>query len=89
MVTPDWLVSARIDAGQQWRAAWQAVASHRSQLPNFQILDGMTSEEKRHLWGTNEYLRVFSTVNVSAGVEQDLFAGLRPAAAVPSLAVAA
>jgi LmbE family N-acetylglucosaminyl deacetylase len=91
VVNPDWLVSTRIDAGEQWRSAWRAVASHRSQLPNFATLDGMTAEEKRHLWGTNEYLRVFSTVNVSAGVEDDLFAGLRPAtvAAVPSLVVAA
>jgi len=87
VVSPDWLVSTRIDAGDSWRAAWRAVEQHRSQLPNFPILEAMTADAKRHLWGTNEYLRVFSTVNVSAGVESDLFGGLR--AAVPSLAVAA
>jgi LmbE family N-acetylglucosaminyl deacetylase len=86
VISPDWLVSTRIDAGDQWRTAWRAVACHRSQLPNFEHLKGMAPAAQRHLWGINEYQRVFSTVNVSAALEDDLFAGLRPDA---SLAAAA
>jgi LmbE family N-acetylglucosaminyl deacetylase len=81
VITPDWMVSARIDAGVHWRAAWQAAACHRTQIPNYDTLAGMTEVEQRHLWSTNEYLRVFSTVPVSPGREDDLFAGLRPTVA--------
>jgi len=88
VLSPDWLIGARIDAGDQWRAAWQAVASHRSQLPNLQSLAAMPTEIKRQLWGVCEYQRVFSTVNVGAAVEEDLFAGLRDTVA-PELAAAA
>ena len=86
LVSPDWLVSTRIDAGTQWRAAWEAVACHRSQLPNFDRLDGMSTEAKQHLWAINEYQRVFSTVNVTSGQEDDLFEGLRPAASLAEAA---
>jgi len=89
VISPDWLLSTRIDAGDQWRTAWRAVACHRSQLPNFEHLDRMTPAAQRHLWGINEYQRVFSTVNVGIGLEDDLFAGLRPAASASGLAVAA
>jgi LmbE family N-acetylglucosaminyl deacetylase len=85
VISPDWLVSAEIDAGEQWRTAWQAVACHRSQLPTYAHLTSMTPEAQRALWGTNQYRRVFSTVSVSAAREDDLFAGLRESA----LAVAA
>lgn len=78
VIAPEWLVSARIDAGQHWQAAWRAVACHRSQLPNYEHLASMSPEAHRDLWSTNEYQRVFSTVNVSAALEDDLFAGLRP-----------
>jgi LmbE family N-acetylglucosaminyl deacetylase len=87
-VTPDWLVGARIEAGAAWQRAWQAVASHRSQLPQFEMLAAMSESEKQALWGTNDYARVFSTVPTAAGMERDLFAGLR-ADAPTRLAVAA
>jgi hypothetical protein len=86
VISPDWLVSARIEAGEQWRSAWRAVACHRSQLPNFDHLASMPLAAQRDLWGVNEYRRVFSTVNVSAAVEDDLFAGLRPARALAAAA---
>jgi LmbE family N-acetylglucosaminyl deacetylase len=77
-ISPDWLVSTRIGAGDCWRTAWRAVKCHRSQLPNFEYLEAMSPEAKRRLWGVNEYQRVFSTVAVSVGLEDDLFSGLRP-----------
>jgi LmbE family N-acetylglucosaminyl deacetylase len=89
VVAPEWLISTRIDAGEQWRSAWRAVACHRSQLPNFERMDAMTQAAKRTLWSINEYQRVFSTVHVGVGQENDLFAGLRPASAEPRLAAAA
>ena len=89
VISPDWLVSTRIDAGDDWRTAWAAVACHRSQLPNFAHLASMTPDEQRHLWGVNEYRRVFSTVNVGAAVEDDLFAGLRAPTASARLGIAA
>lgn len=79
VIAPDWLINSRIDAGESWRAAWRAVASHRSQLPNFEHLAALSTEQLRRLWGVNEYQRVFSTVPVSSGLETDLFAGLRVA----------
>jgi LmbE family N-acetylglucosaminyl deacetylase len=84
VVSPDWLVGARIDAGVHWRTVWQAVSCHRSQLPNFAELARMTDADKRALWGFNEYHRVFSTVNAGPAREDDLFAGLRE----PSVALA-
>jgi LmbE family N-acetylglucosaminyl deacetylase len=89
VTSPDWLVNTRIDAGDQWRTAWRAVTCHRSQLPNFEHLDGMPLAAQRRLWGINEYQRVFSTVNTGIGLEDDLFSGLRPAASATSLPVAA
>jgi LmbE family N-acetylglucosaminyl deacetylase len=77
VVAPDWLVSARIDAGEHWSAVWRAVACHRSQLPNYALLAGMSPDQQRALWGVTEYQRVFSTVPVGAAREDDLFAGLR------------
>jgi LmbE family N-acetylglucosaminyl deacetylase len=85
VISPDWLVSTEIDAGEHWRTAWQAVACHRSQLPMYTHLAGMSADAQRALWGTNQYRRVFSTVAVSAAREDDLFAGLRAS----SLAAAA
>jgi hypothetical protein len=80
VISPEWLIGARIDAGEHWRSAWRAVACHRSQLPNFPELASMSDEQKRRLWGTNEYQRVFSTVTSGLAHEDDLFAGLRPRA---------
>ncbi len=77
MISPDWLVSTRIDAGACWRTAWQAAACHRSQLPNYADLASMPVDQQRRLWGINEYGRLYSTVPVATGREDDLFAGLR------------
>jgi LmbE family N-acetylglucosaminyl deacetylase len=88
VISPDWLVSTRIDAGEHWRSAWRAVMAHRSQLPNLNQLAAMSDAQLAHLWGVCEYRRVFSTVPVAAGLETDLFAGLR-AEAGRAMAVAA
>lgn len=81
VVSPDWLIGARIDAGEHWRTAWRAVACHLSQLPNFAHLATMSETSQRALWGTNEYIRAFSIVPTATGLEADLFAGLRESSA--------
>ncbi|HET6315650.1 MAG TPA: PIG-L family deacetylase, partial [Chloroflexota bacterium] len=34
----DWEITTTIEADEYWRTAWQAVACHRSQLPNYESL---------------------------------------------------
>jgi LmbE family N-acetylglucosaminyl deacetylase len=77
VIAPDWLINARIDAGEHWRTAWQAIQSHRSQLPNYARLMAMSDADQRRLWSVNNFYRAFSTVNGGPAVEDDLFAGLR------------
>jgi hypothetical protein len=40
-------------------------------------LEHLSTEHHQALWGTQEYYRVFSTVNGGRTVETDLFEGLR------------
>jgi LmbE family N-acetylglucosaminyl deacetylase len=80
VITPPWQAATRIDAGEHWRVAWQAVACHRSQLPNYDLLTRLTPGQQHALWGINEYQCVYSTVPVTATTEDDLFAGLHPPA---------
>jgi LmbE family N-acetylglucosaminyl deacetylase len=84
VVVPDWLIGARIEAGEHWRTAFRAVTHHRSQLPNYAHLVAMSETSQRELWATNEYVRVFSTVNSGPEVEHDLFAGLRESVGILS-----
>jgi LmbE family N-acetylglucosaminyl deacetylase len=81
VIAPDWLITTRIDAGEEWRRGWQAVTSHRSQLPNYAHLADLPPDQQRQLWGHNTYCRAFSTVNGGRTAETDLFEGLRAPAA--------
>lgn len=72
---PDWSISARIDATEFWKTAWDAAACHRSQLPS--LLYSLTEEQHRRLWGVRTFYRVLSLVNGGQALENDLFAGLR------------
>jgi LmbE family N-acetylglucosaminyl deacetylase len=73
----EWAVSAFIDAGQQWRAAYQAIRCHKSQLASYGDLDRLTDEQHHILWGQRSYYRAFSLVNHGHNLEHDLFEGLR------------
>jgi LmbE family N-acetylglucosaminyl deacetylase len=74
---PDWAITTRVDARAHWRRAWQAVACHKSQLPNYSALEALSQDEHKALWGCQTFYRAYSTVNGGAQVEDDLFAGLR------------
>ena len=74
---PDWAVTAKIDTSAYWQQVCQAVACHRSQLLNYKTMQILPDDYYRRLWGSQTYYRIFSLVNGSDQVENDLFTGLR------------
>jgi LmbE family N-acetylglucosaminyl deacetylase len=74
---PDWAITTRVEAAVHWRTVWQAVACHRTQLPNYEVLAGLCADEHRRLWGCQTFYRAFSLVNGGRKTEDDLFVGLR------------
>ena len=74
---PDWMVTTTIDTTAFWETAWQAVQCHKSQLTIYRKLADLPVEHHRTIWGTQQYYRVFSSVNGGRKPENDLFEGLR------------
>lgn len=77
VVWQDWAITTRIDGEPYWRAAWQAVMSHRTQLLNYERLQQLPDDHHRQLWGRQLYYRALSLVNGGRAVETDLFEGIR------------
>lgn len=75
--TPDWVVTTRIDTATYWQTVWSAVQCHQTQLTIYGKLKDLPEEHHQAVWGTQEYYRVFSTVNGGRARETDLFDGLR------------
>ena len=73
---PEWAITTVVDTSRVWEAAWQAVLCHQTQMAIYARL-GEMPEAQRPLWGTQEFYRVFSTVNGGRTRENDLFEGLR------------
>jgi LmbE family N-acetylglucosaminyl deacetylase len=76
--TPDWAVTTYIDTSQYWEKVWAAVSCHQTQIALLEKMHNLPEEHHRAIWGTQEFYRVFSTVNGGRGVEKDIFEGLRP-----------
>ena len=74
---PDWSVTATVDAFDHWQTVWRAVQCHRTQMAQYGALTGLTPEDHRAIWGTQEYYRAYSLVNGGRARELDLFEGLR------------
>jgi LmbE family N-acetylglucosaminyl deacetylase len=74
---PDWAITTVIDTSQVWPAVWRAVSCHRSQMAIYRKFEQLSEAYQRLLWGTQEFYRVFSTVNGGRAQESDLFEGLR------------
>ncbi len=74
---PEWAITTWIETSAYGEQVWQAVACHRSQLPDYQKLENLPAETKARLWGRQSYYRAMSLVNGGREVEDDLFAGLR------------
>lgn len=74
---PEWSITTRLDTWRYWETTWQAIACHRSQLPEYAKLEHLPEQHRQALWGTQSFYRVFSLVNGGRAAEHDLFAGLR------------
>lgn len=74
---PDWEITTAIDTAAHWEAVWRAVQCHKTQLTIYEKLQHLSPDNHKMLWGTQEYYRVFSTVNGGRTRESDLFEGIR------------
>jgi LmbE family N-acetylglucosaminyl deacetylase len=74
---PEWQITTRVDTLTYWRTVWKAVCCHRTQLPDYQLLEGLPEEKHKALWGCQTFYRAFSLVYGGPTVENDLFEGLR------------
>jgi LmbE family N-acetylglucosaminyl deacetylase len=84
---PDWSFSALLDTSAYACQVWEAVACHRSQVPNYGVLERLPKEHHDALWSTQAFYRALSIVNGGRAVERDLFEGLR--ALAPALSAVA
>lgn len=73
----DWAITTVVETGQVWETVWRAVSCHKTQMGIYGQLGSLSDAHHRGLWGTQEFYRVFSTVNGGRQVESDLFEGLR------------
>lgn len=74
---PDWAITTVLDTSRVWPAVWRAVSCHETQVSIYRKLGELPEEHQRYLWGTQEFYRVFSSVNGGRARESDLFEGLR------------
>lgn len=74
---PDWSITTTTDAYDHWDTVWRAVQCHRTQMSQYGVLDALTADDHRSLWGPQEFYRAFSLVNGGRERERDLFEGLR------------
>lgn len=73
---PDWSVTTEIDTSDIWPVVWKAVCCHRTQMSIYERLEDLTEEQQTALWGSQEFYRVYSSVNCGRSKEKDLFEGL-------------
>jgi LmbE family N-acetylglucosaminyl deacetylase len=73
---PDEEISATIDVSEFVSLKTEALQAHRSQIPDDWLLFKVPEEERFEVYGTETFVRVFSSVN-SPLPENDLFTGLR------------
>jgi LmbE family N-acetylglucosaminyl deacetylase len=73
----EWAITTRLDTTAVWEKVWRAVSEHRTQMTIYQKFAGLAPDDQRALWGTQEFYRLFSMVDVGTGKESDLFEGLR------------
>jgi LmbE family N-acetylglucosaminyl deacetylase len=74
---PDWAVTTEIDTSDLWPIVWKAVCCHRTQMSIYERLGDLTGEQQKTLWGSQQFYRVYSSINGGREREHDLFEGLR------------
>jgi LmbE family N-acetylglucosaminyl deacetylase len=79
-----WAITTRLDTSAYAAAVWRAAQQHRSQLPAYERLAALPEDEQHAFWQSEAYDRAFSSVNGGRAQEDDLFEGLRDAAAAAS-----
>src|SRR5262249_12650494 len=60
---PAWGITTVLDTREVWPVVWRAVSCHQTQMAIFKKLALLPEEHQQSLWGTQEFYRVFSTVN--------------------------
>lgn len=78
-IWPEWMITTRVDARPHWRQVWDGVRKHHSQLPAYERLAALPESAHEEMWGTQDFYRAMSLVDVGRVVETDLFEGLDPA----------
>lgn len=74
---PDWVITTVIDTEAYWKTVWKAVSCHKTQMAIFKELENLPEEDHKTIWGTQEFYRVFSTVNGGRKRETNLFEGIK------------
>lgn len=82
---PRWAITTRIETADYLPQIWQAIACHRSQLPGYEALVQLPTEQRLRLYGQQSFYRAFSLVNGGHEVENDLFTGLRAKKTTPTV----
>lgn len=75
--TPEWAISADIDATAVLPTVLRAALCHESQVAARERLRAVSPEQLAAMWARQSFYRVFSNVDVGAARETDLFEGLR------------
>ncbi len=78
----EWAVSTRIQTEAYWEITRDAIACHRTQLPEYGRLLDLPEANLRKLWHDQAYYRVYSLVNGGRVIESDLFEGIRVGAEI-------
>jgi LmbE family N-acetylglucosaminyl deacetylase len=74
---PEWAITTVLETEDVWETVWRAVCCHQTQMAMYGKLEHLSPQHHRALWGTQEFYRVFSSVNGGRTIETDLFEGLR------------
>ncbi|MCC6393130.1 MAG: PIG-L family deacetylase [Bryobacterales bacterium] len=74
---PDWAVTTEIDTASYWPTVWKAVCCHQTQMSIYERLETLSEEQQKMLWGSQQFYRLYSSVNGGRKLETDLFEGLR------------
>jgi LmbE family N-acetylglucosaminyl deacetylase len=75
--SPDWALSAVIDATAALPVVLRAAHCHESQVGTRERLHQVSPDQLAAMWSRQSFSRVFSLVNSGTEQETDLFAGLR------------
>ena len=74
---PEWAITTSLDTRAVWRTVRRAVGCHKTQMAIYSRFEALPEDMQASLWGSQQFYRVFSTVNGGRAKETDLFEGLR------------